>query len=218
MNSKKQKTKWGFLAFFTIIIITINGYLSFVVSSNELVNPKTLLSYVFGSVLGLPILILVLSQIWKKHRNNRARVKSILYPSLLILLGLVVSFIDVGSKNIEETNEEKNYVFISFLYPNEIKSIFIKETPKSKCEQWRNDYFIASNEKCKNCTILVNECKKTIKEKYKEAFNQKKIDVPYVYKPFKYPEILINEGLPKDSFSLLCSMSKKSLETSMCYE
>lgn len=214
-----KNTKWKILAIITIVVIMVNGYLSFVVSANQL-NMKLdmLIPYVIGNILGLPIIIFLLSQIWKKHRNRRSRIKSILYPSFLVLFLLIFSFIGLISDNFQESKEEKRYSYISLAYSDEIEVIQIKETPKSQCEKWRNDYFTAGKEKCDWCEVLANDCRKEIPEIYHMAFQQKDIEPSYIYKPYKYPEIMVFKGLPEDKFSQMCSMAKGSLATSTCFK
>lgn len=117
----------------------------------------------------------------------------------------------------QEVMEEKMYSVISIQYPDtEAKIISIKETPASKCEKWREDYFQASTGKCPNCTVLMNKCTSEYPQEYVGIFEKKKIHVSYIYKPYRFPEVTIPEGLPEGSFSQLCELEKSSLETSVC--
>ena len=45
-----------------------------------------LLAFVFGNVLVIPLIILALSQLFRKHRNARARIKAFLYPGYFVFL------------------------------------------------------------------------------------------------------------------------------------
>ena len=141
----------------------------------------------------------------------------------LVLGLLLLSALGLGYGKFNEIVQEKKedifYSYISYSYPgDEIKSVQIKRTPESKCEKWRNDYFVASSEQCKGCTVLANECRKEIPQNYKMAFEQKDINISYIYKPYKYPEVTIYVGLPEGSFSQLCTMEKGSLESTVCFE
>lgn len=143
-----------------------------------------------------------------------------------LVLGLLfLSAIGIGygsfNKVIQEKKEETFYSYISFSFPgDEVKSVLIKKTPESKCEKWRADYFDATNAQCKGCTVLVNDCRKEITDIYIyiKAFEQKNIKFSYIYKPYRYPEITVFEGLPEGAFSQFCAMEKGSLESTTCFE
>lgn len=123
------------------------------------------------------------------------------------------------NKNLREGKEEIYHSHISFEYPNgAARMVLLKRTPKSQCEKWRKDYFSASSEQCVGCTVLVNECKKEIKQIFQDAFDQKPIKYSYIYKPYSYPEIAVFSGLPDGSFSQICTIAKESLDTSKCFE
>ena len=94
VNEESQPTAWKVLAAWTAALIVVNTCLSYVsaVSRDPPVPPETLFGYVIGNALGIPIIVLLISQIWRRFRNGRSRVKAILYPSILVLLtkGLVL--------------------------------------------------------------------------------------------------------------------------------
>ena len=94
VDESKEKQAWALLAVWTTVLVIINLSLSFVVSASQL-DGKSIeffVGYVFGNVLGLPIIVFALSQIWKKHRNGRSRIKAFLYPSYFVLFSQGVSF------------------------------------------------------------------------------------------------------------------------------
>ncbi len=118
-----------------------------------------------------------------------------------------------------EDREEKLYSYISFEFPGgEIKSTQIKEIPKSRCQQIREAYYQASLEKCVGCKVLANDCRKDIPLEYSKAFNKENIGIPYIFKPYTFPEITFFVGLPKGAFSQLCTMEKENLSTTFCIE
>ncbi|MGI0118296.1 hypothetical protein [Zooshikella sp. RANM57] len=99
-NKPENNKGWIFLAIWTIALIIINITLSFILSIGQLDGKSIglVIGFVFGNVLGLPIIILALSQIWRKHRNVRSRIKAILYPSYLVLFSQVSSFFSLVSE------------------------------------------------------------------------------------------------------------------------
>jgi hypothetical protein len=84
---------WAGFAVLALLVIIFNTFLIFssVENPEEFNYVSSLISYVLGGVLGLPIIVFAVSQIWKKRRNGRDRVKAILYPSLLILISQLAS-------------------------------------------------------------------------------------------------------------------------------
>ena len=103
-DSSKSKG-WKLLAVWTCILILINLFLSFVVTASqaEFNSAGNLIGFIFGNAVGLPIIVLLLSQIWKKHRNGRSRVKAILYPSYLVLITQGMAFLNLVSKVAEKS-------------------------------------------------------------------------------------------------------------------
>lgn len=96
----EEKKGWVLLFIWSFIVITVNSYLSFLVvaSEGDFKSIDILISYIVGNVLGFSIIVLVVSQIWKKFRNARSRVKAILYPSYLVLFAQGAAFFQVISK------------------------------------------------------------------------------------------------------------------------
>jgi hypothetical protein len=143
-------------------------------------------------------------------------IKLVIGMLLLSGLGYIYGQYD---RNLREAKEERYYSYISFAYPNsDATTVQIKRTPKSQCEKWRNDYFTASSEQCVGCTVLANECRREIRQVYLDAFDQKATPYSYIYKPYKYPEVMVFLGFPEGVFSQLCAMAKDSLETTKCFE
>ena len=91
---------WKLLAVWTCILILINLYLAFIVTASqaEFKSLGTLIGFVIGNAIGLPFIVLLLSQIWQKHRNGRSRVKAVLYPSYLVLITQGMAFFNLVSK------------------------------------------------------------------------------------------------------------------------
>jgi hypothetical protein len=138
---------------------------------------------------------------------------------LLVVSGLGLVYGNF-SKVVDEMKEGRNYVYISFSYPGElVSSVLVKKTPKSECDKWRSDYFNAANEQCVGCTVLANECRDNIPDKYQKALNKENIGSAYIYKPYTYPEVTVFEGtLPDEAFSKLCAVAKESLSSTLCFE
>ena len=84
----QSKRHWKLLALWCFAIVVINSILAIVESlyffSGNAVSVS--LGYLFGNVLVVPLIVLVISQCFKRFRTNRTRVKGVLYPSYLILL------------------------------------------------------------------------------------------------------------------------------------
>ena len=121
------------------------------------------------------------------------------------------------NKAAKDKEEQKLYVHLSFESPNQAMIMtIVKRTPKSECEEWRNDYFQANQENCKGCKVIHNECTDTISERYIRALDNKDIGTAYILKPYSYPEIIVIDGLPEEHFEQACNIHKKSLESTIC--
>ena len=135
---------------------------------------------------------------------------------LIFLAGLGLIYGDVMN-TADELKEQNVYSYMSFQVPNtESVLTFFKKVPESKCEKWRKDYFDVSIQNCNSCTVLKNACTATIPTEYLPTFEQKDLDFPYVYKPYKYPEVAIISGFPEGGFSQYCELEKQQLSTSTC--
>ena len=147
-----------------------------------------------------------------------------MWKAIKLMLGLLLlSAVGLGygkfNEITREMKEDVHYVYISFSFPGDsIKTVIIKKTPASKCEKWRSEYFEAANEQCVGCTVLANDCREDIPDALLKAFEQKHTVLPYIYKPYKYPEVIGYLGLPNGAFSKLCENEKNSLQTATCYE
>lgn len=97
---------WKLLATWTVILVVINLFLSFVVAASQakFESIDILISFVIGNAIVLPFIVLILSQIWKKYRNGRSRVKAILYPSYLVLFSQVASLFTLISEVADKTS------------------------------------------------------------------------------------------------------------------
>ena len=73
-------------------------------------------------------------------------------------------------------------------------------------------------ELCTGCTVLANDCRREIPPAYLEAFEQKPLDFSYIYSPYKFPEVLILEGLPAGGFAHICSIQQDSISSATCFE
>ena len=79
---------WRLLALWTACVTLLNLCLSVFTClvQGSFSSIDVLLAFVFGNVFVIPLLILALSQLFRKHRNARARVKAFLYPGYFVLL------------------------------------------------------------------------------------------------------------------------------------
>ena len=80
--------EWGLLAFWTAFVTLLNLCLSIFTClvQGGFNSIDVLLAFVFGNVLVIPLIILALSQLFRKHRNARARIKAFLYPGYFVFL------------------------------------------------------------------------------------------------------------------------------------
>lgn len=143
-------------------------------------------------------------------------VKFVVGFAILLAIG---TFYGKFQNAVDESSEAKMYGVISLEYPDStVKMTSIKETPASKCEKWRLEYFEAMIEKCKGCKILVNQCLKDQPKEYVGVFEKQKMSVSYIYKPYKYPEVTVVEGLPEGGFEKICNIEKSNFEKAVCIE
>lgn len=143
-------------------------------------------------------------------------IKLILGFVFLISLGLVYG---AFNRVVDEQKEPIYYTYISFGIPNsQTVMTIVKRTPESKCEKWRLEYYQANKEQCVGCEVLHNKCSKSIPNKYLMAFDKKDIGSPYVYKPYKYPEITVIDNPIEGMYEHMCSIHKESLASSECYK
>jgi hypothetical protein len=91
----ENNKSWAGLAAFTLLVILFNTLLiiSTIDDPEEFKSVSGLIGFVLGGVLVFPIIFFAVSQIWKKWRNGRDRVKAILYPSFLVLFSQLASCI-----------------------------------------------------------------------------------------------------------------------------
>ncbi len=68
------------------------------------------------------------------------------------------------------------------------------------------------------CTVISNESTETIPKIYLDAFEKKNIGVPYMYRPYSYPEIMVYKGLPEEALDKMCELGKQSLSTTECFK
>ena len=120
-------------------------------------------------------------------------------------------------KTLEEKKEPQIYSYIALKVPDTTgKMIFVKQVPESECETWRKDYFEASISGCKQCKVLKNSCTASVPDEYVRAMKKQTISQPYVYKPYKYPEISLLKGVPYASFAEFCQIEKKQFSKAEC--
>lgn len=143
-------------------------------------------------------------------------IKPVIGLALLVSFGL---FYGKFQNAVEEVSEPKMYSLISIEYPIGVSKIaLLKETPASKCEKFRKEYFEESIGRCSDCKVLHNECRSGVPKEYSGVFRKVKIDVSYIYKPYKYPEVTIPEGMPEGAFSKICGLEVSQFEKSICIE
>ena len=137
---------------------------------------------------------------------------------LIALLGAGLIY-GLTMRTVDEMREQQIYSYLSFKAPNsEAVMTYLKKVPESKCEKWRKDYFESSMQYCNDCTVLHNSCTSIIPAEYIPTFEQKKLDFPYIYRPYKYPEVAIISGFPKGSFSQYCEIEKQQFSKSVCIQ
>ena len=141
-----------------------------------------------------------------------------LVVGLLVLSGIGLMFGKFNS-TVEETKEVKMYSYISFEFPGgEISTIQIKEIPESRCEAIRDEYFQATNAQCNECKVLFNECRRQKPELFSKAVSSLDTGLPYIFKPYKFPEVTFFKGFPDEAFPQMCDMEKQSLASSVCVQ
>lgn len=116
-------------------------------------------------------------------------------------------------------NQPKVYAVIAMEYPEGVATLTsIKQVSISECNPWRQEYYQAMADNCKDCTFLINECSEHYPAVYAGVFEQKSIGIPYIYKPFLYPEVIIAEGSIIEAFDQLCEIGKGDFEKAVCIE
>ncbi len=95
-----KKKNVGFILWLGLILVVLINIFFSLAFAPKVNSIPLLLSFVFGRVLAFPIIILLLSQIWAKHRNGRSRVKALFYGSLAMSLSLLPEFGEFA-KNIQ---------------------------------------------------------------------------------------------------------------------
>jgi len=98
--------KWKLLALWAFILTLVNIFLSLAViaAGLEFKSVSLLVGFVVGNTLGIPCIILVLSQLWPRFRHARARVKAVLYPTYLVFVSLLVSFVTLAGDIADKTS------------------------------------------------------------------------------------------------------------------
>lgn len=124
---------------------------------------------------------------------------------------------------IKENQGEKLYAYISYEFPGGQTILFFKRVYAQKCEKIREEYYQEIykiiNKKCPGCKFTNNDCRKNIPERFVRAFDKvEDIGQPYIFKPYKYPEIIFPVGFPEDAFHTMCNMQKESLSTTVCVD
>lgn len=136
--------------------------------------------------------------------------------TVLVIAGLIYGGFN---KHIDELSQDWIYSYMEFQLPSAEKMItmtMVKHVTESKCNKWRTDYFKATMKQCPQCIVLSNDCRNSVDNKYLKAFKLEKIESPYTYKPYKYPEIVVFSGLPEGGFDQMCNIEKTSLKTAKC--
>jgi hypothetical protein len=137
---------------------------------------------------------------------------------LIVLSGIGLMYGKFNSV-VDEAKEEKMYSYISFEFPGgEISTIQIKEIPQSRCEAIREEYFQASFAQCNGCKVLFNECRKQKPDLFAKAVSSLDVGLPYIFKPYKFPEVTFFKGFPSEAFPQMCDMEKESLASSVCVQ
>ncbi|VUD53998.1 hypothetical protein TDB9533_01948 [Thalassocella blandensis] len=137
---------------------------------------------------------------------------------LIVLSGIGLIYGKFNSV-VDETKEEKMYSYISFEFPGgEISTVQIKEMPESRCEIVREEYFHASYAQCNECKVLFNECRREKPDLFSKAVSGHKVGIPYIFKPYKFPEVTFFKGFPSEAFPQMCNMEKESLASSVCVQ
>ena len=96
-SEETSPAPWKTFAAWTAVLVLVNIILSVVaaLSRDPPVLPDAFVGYVIGRALGLPIIVLLVSQIWKRFRNGRSRVGAIFYSSLIILFSLSLRLLGI---------------------------------------------------------------------------------------------------------------------------
>jgi hypothetical protein len=97
-----EHKSWILLATWTVMLTAINVGLSIMTTliRADFESIDLLLAFVFGNVIVIPATVLVLSQLWKKFRNGRSRVKAFLYPGYFVLFAQFGPVFDLISENV----------------------------------------------------------------------------------------------------------------------
>jgi hypothetical protein len=82
INTKPSKI----VIFISIILILVNSFISFVLGGGSV-------AYLLGNVFLLPLVVIVISSLFKVYRNWRSRWLIILNTMLIVLLSLFGNFI-----------------------------------------------------------------------------------------------------------------------------
>jgi hypothetical protein len=131
---------------------------------------------------------------------------------LALILGLGLFY-----GRFKETNEDIMYALVSYQYPNSVSSItMIKKLPESTCEKRREALYSETISGCKGCRVLINECRRQLTADYATMFKKEKGNFPYMYSPFKYPQVTIAGGLTEGAFSKLCEFGRKQHKDTIC--
>ena len=90
--------------------------------------------------------------------------------------------------------------------------------PESRCEIIREEYFQAAYAQCNECTVLFNECRTKKPDQFTKAVSGLDAGLPYIFKPYKFPEVTFFKGFPAEIFPQMCDMEKESLASSLCVQ
>ena len=93
-----KNSAWKWLAFWCLLFLGIATLLSFALfTTRNGPQPINLtIGFIIGNVWAFPLIVLALSQFWKKYRNARSRVKAMLFPTYLVLFAQVAAFVQMA--------------------------------------------------------------------------------------------------------------------------
>ncbi len=96
-TSNAINTKPGtILLISTIVLILINGFLTFIMGSASGNSGAGLIGYILGGIFLIPLVVVAISSIWKRQRNLRSRTKVFMITSIVVLLINIVSFLTLA--------------------------------------------------------------------------------------------------------------------------